>query len=86
MKTARAAFAFSRAGAIAALAPNSAIADRKCAKRHSAIALVNRYVLAPRLKPDAPAPRVLTNTSIAEVVLGVAVVALASVFGLLDPF
>ena len=50
------------------------------------IALVNRYVLAPRLKPDAPALRILTNTSIAEVVLGVVVVALVSVFGLLDPF
>ncbi len=51
-----------------------------------AIALVNRYVLAPRLKPDAPALGILMKTSLAEVVLGAAVVALVSVFGLLDPF
>jgi putative copper resistance protein D len=51
-----------------------------------AMALLNRTVLAPRLKPDAPALRVLMRTSLAEVVLGAAVVALVSVFGLLDPF
>jgi putative copper resistance protein D len=51
-----------------------------------AMALLNRTVLAPRLKPDAPALRVLMRTSLAEVVLGTAVVALVSVFGLLDPF
>jgi putative copper resistance protein D len=51
-----------------------------------AVALVNRTVLAPRLRPDAPAARMLMRTSLAEVVLGVAVVALVSLFGLLDPF
>jgi len=51
-----------------------------------AIALVNRYALAPRLKPDAPAQRLLMKTSLAEVAFGAVVVALVSVFGLLDPF
>jgi putative copper resistance protein D len=51
-----------------------------------ALALVNRYVLAPRLKPDAPALRILMRTSLAEVALGVGVVALVSEFALLDPF
>ena len=50
------------------------------------IALVNRYALTPRLKPDAPALAIMMTTSFAEVVLGAGVVALASVFGLLDPF
>ncbi len=50
-----------------------------------ALALVNRYVLAPRLAPEAPALRTLMKTSLAEVVLGAAVVALVSLFGLLDP-
>ncbi len=50
------------------------------------IALFNRYVLTPRLKPNAPALRRLMRTSLAEVFLGVAVVALVSLFGLLDPF
>jgi copper resistance protein D len=51
-----------------------------------AIALLNRYVLAPRLKPEAPALGLMMKTSVAEVVLGGIVVALVSVFGLLDPF
>ncbi len=51
-----------------------------------ALALVNRYVLAPRLRPDASALRILMKTSLAEVALGAAVVALVSLFGLLDPF
>jgi putative copper resistance protein D len=51
-----------------------------------ALALFNRYVLVPRLEPDAPARRVLMRTSLAEVALGVGVVALVSLFGLLDPF
>jgi putative copper resistance protein D len=50
------------------------------------IALVNRYVVAPRLKPGAPALRILMWTSLAEVALGAAVVALVSLFALLDPF
>ncbi len=50
------------------------------------LALVNRYALAPRLKPDAPALRILMRTSLAEVALGATVVALVSVFALLDPF
>lgn len=51
-----------------------------------AIALFNRYVLAPRLRPGAAALEILMRTSMAEVALGAAVVALVSVFGLLDPF
>jgi putative copper resistance protein D len=50
-----------------------------------ALALINRYVLAPRLKPDGPAQRALARSCLAEVVLGAAVVALVSLFGLLDP-
>jgi len=50
-----------------------------------ALALFNRYVLAPRLAPEAPALRTLMKTSLAEVALGAAVVALVSLFGLLDP-
>jgi putative copper resistance protein D len=50
-----------------------------------AIALVNRFLVAPRLKPGAPALRILMWTSIAEVVLGAGVVALVSLFALLDP-
>jgi putative copper resistance protein D len=50
-----------------------------------ALALFNRYVLAPRLAPEAPALRTLMKTSLAEVALAAAVVALVSLFGLLDP-
>ena len=51
-----------------------------------AIAIVNRYALAPRLGPDGRALGLLMKTSLAEVALGVVVVALVSVLGLLDPF
>jgi putative copper resistance protein D len=50
-----------------------------------AIALVNRYLVAPRLKPGGSALRILMRTSLAEVALGAAVIALVSVFALLDP-
>jgi putative copper resistance protein D len=50
-----------------------------------ALALFNRYVLAPRLASDAAAQRALTRSCVAEVVLGAMVVALVSLFGLLDP-
>jgi putative copper resistance protein D len=50
-----------------------------------ALALFNRYVLSPRLAPDGAARRALTRSCVAEVVLGAAVVALVSLFGLLDP-
>jgi copper resistance protein D len=50
-----------------------------------ALALINRYVLAPRLKPGAAALETLRLTSISEVALGTLVVALVSVFALLDP-
>jgi copper resistance protein D len=49
------------------------------------LALFNRFVLAPRLKATATALAVLRATSLAEVVLGCVVVALVSVFALLDP-
>jgi copper resistance protein D len=48
-------------------------------------AVVNRYVLAPRLKPGARALAFLRATSTAEIVLGCLVLALVSVFALLDP-
>jgi len=50
-----------------------------------ALALFNRYVLSPRLALDGAAGRALTRSCVAEVVLGAAVVALVSLFGLLDP-
>jgi copper resistance protein D len=50
-----------------------------------ALALFNRYVLAPRLANSAPAQRALARNCVAELVFGAAVVALVSLFGLLDP-
>ena len=50
-----------------------------------ALAIVNRYVLAPRLKSSATALAALRLTSAAEVALGCVVIALVSVFALLDP-
>jgi putative copper resistance protein D len=49
------------------------------------LALLNRFVLAPRLKESATALAVLRRTSVAEIALGCVVVALVSVFALLDP-
>ena len=49
------------------------------------LALFNRFVLAPRLKTSANALATLRATSIAEIALGCVVVALVSVFALLDP-
>jgi copper resistance protein D len=49
------------------------------------LALFNRYILAPQLKPGARALAVLRATSTAEVALGAGAVALVSVFALLDP-
>ena len=75
-------------GSIAPTTPYRALLAGKLALVATmiAIALVNRYRLAPRLKPGAPAFGLLIRTSLAEVALGVAVIALVSVFGLLDPF
>jgi putative copper resistance protein D len=51
-----------------------------------ALALVNRYVLAPRIKDQTGAAlRILTINSFAEIGLGIAVLALVSVFGTLAP-
>ena len=50
-----------------------------------ALALFNRIRLAPRLKVEAPAQRLLRHNALIEVALGAAVVALVSLFGLLDP-
>ena len=50
-----------------------------------ALALFNRIVLAPRLASNGPAQLALTRSCVAEVALGAAVVALVSLFGLLDP-
>jgi copper resistance protein D len=49
------------------------------------LAVFNRYVLAPRLKSSATALLTLTATSVAEIGLGCAVIALVSTFALLDP-
>jgi putative copper resistance protein D len=50
-----------------------------------ALALYNRFVLAPQLKPGARTLVGLRLTSAAEVALGSVVVALVSAFALLDP-
>jgi putative copper resistance protein D len=49
------------------------------------LALLNRFVLTPRLNPGATALAILRVTTAAEVALGCVVVALVSVFALLDP-
>jgi putative copper resistance protein D len=49
------------------------------------LALLNRFVLAPRLKASATTLAVLRATTAAEVALGCIVVALVSVFALVDP-
>jgi copper resistance protein D len=49
------------------------------------LAVFNRFVLAPRLKRSANALAILRATSAAEIALGCVVVALVSVFALLDP-
>jgi putative copper resistance protein D len=50
-----------------------------------ALAVFNRFVLAPRLKSSPTALAALRATSVAELALGSLVVALVSVFALLDP-
>jgi putative copper resistance protein D len=50
-----------------------------------ALALFNRFVLAPRLRTSANALATLRATSLAEIALGCVVVALVSVFALFDP-
>jgi putative copper resistance protein D len=49
------------------------------------LAVFNRFVLLPQLRPGATALGILRATSVAEVVLGSVVVALVSAFALLDP-
>ncbi len=49
------------------------------------LALTNRFVVAPRLAPGARTLAVLRATSLTEVALGTIVVALVSLFALLDP-
>jgi putative copper resistance protein D len=49
------------------------------------LALVNRFVLTPRLKTSVNALATVRATSAAEVALGCVVIALVSVFALLDP-
>jgi copper resistance protein D len=49
------------------------------------LAVFNRFVLTPRLKTSANALAIVRATSAAEVALGCVVVALVSVFALLDP-
>jgi len=49
------------------------------------LALFNRYVLAPQLTPDSRTQRTLAQNCVAEIILGAMVIALVSLFGLLDP-
>jgi copper resistance protein D len=49
------------------------------------LAIVNRYVLVPRLKNNEAALRSLRRSTLVELVLGVCVVALVSLFGTLPP-
>ncbi len=51
----------------------------------TALALVNRYVLAPRVGHDPRAARRLTALALAELALGIAALADASVFALSNP-
>jgi copper resistance protein D len=50
-----------------------------------ALAVFNRFALAPQLKSSPTALATLRSTSVVEIALGWAVVALVSVFALLDP-
>jgi putative copper resistance protein D len=50
-----------------------------------ALALANRYVITPRLAPDGAARHALMRGCLAEIALGAGVVALVSLFGLLNP-
>ena len=49
------------------------------------LALTNRYWLVPRLRVQPNATGALIRNSAAELALGVVVIALVSLFGLLDP-
>ena len=49
------------------------------------LALVNRFVLTPRLGADLEAPRRLRANAIAEVILGLGAITLVSVMGMLAP-
>jgi putative copper resistance protein D len=49
------------------------------------LALINRYRLAPRLSVQPSAARALIRNSLAELAIGAAVIALVSLFGLLEP-
>jgi len=50
------------------------------------LAITNRYVLVPRIKrSNGGAVRAIRDGAVAEIMLGVAAVALVAVFGLLDP-
>ena len=50
-----------------------------------ALAIVNRYVLLPRVETDPRSGRILRAFALVELGLALLVVALVSVFGLLDP-
>ena len=50
-----------------------------------ALALINRFVLAPQLKTNTNALAILRAASLIEIALGSVVIALVSVFALLDP-
>ena len=72
----------------AAASPYVALLDAKIALAAAmvALALFNRYKLAPRLAAgQGAAAAAMRRTALAEVALGVGAVALVSVFGLLDP-
>ena len=56
-----------------------------CVAGMTVLALLNRYIVVPRIARDASALRALRYGTLAELPLGVAAIALVSVFGLLDP-
>ena len=51
----------------------------------TALALVNRYALAPRINSRPAALAAMRTLTLANVSLGAVVIALVSVFGSLDP-
>ena len=68
--------------------PYEALLDFKivCVVAMTALAVLNRYVLVPRMtRPPGAVARALRLCTLAEVPLGLAAIALVAVFGLLDP-
>ena len=67
--------------------PYEALLDVKvvCVLAMTGLAIVNRYVIVPRMRRGHEAIHALRLGTLAEVPLGLATIALVAVFGLLDP-